>query len=197
MFYAASEIVFWILLAAIAGGGIGYGLAQAKSVRLNQRLTQSRADAPMERELAIAWDTIEDLNKRLQVAHETIRDTDAEDVPDSDSRAGLAAAAETPPAATADPAAADAAAAVVEMVAPKPKARAAASNGSTKAKKPIAGKTRTTGKTASKSAAKSAAKKTAAPTAAAPSDDTVGTRLSERVASASLANNQVDFTDGE
>ena len=73
MFYAASEIVFWILLAAIAGGGIGYGLSQAKSVRLNQRLAQSKADAPMERELAAAWDSIEDLNKRLQVAHETIR----------------------------------------------------------------------------------------------------------------------------
>lgn len=73
MFYAASEIVFWILLSAIIGGGIGYGLSQAKSVQLGKRLTESRADAPMERELAIAWDTIEDLNKRLQVAHETIR----------------------------------------------------------------------------------------------------------------------------
>lgn len=74
MFYAASEIVFWILLAAVIGGGIGYGLSQAKMVRLNQRLAQGRADAPLERELAIAWDSIEDLNKRLQVAHETIRD---------------------------------------------------------------------------------------------------------------------------
>ena len=73
MFYAASEIVFWILLAAIAGGGIGYGFSEARSLRLDKRLTQGRADAPMERELAIAWDTIEDLNKRLQVAHETIR----------------------------------------------------------------------------------------------------------------------------
>lgn len=78
MFYAASEIVFWILLAAVIGGGIGYGLSQAKMVRLNKRLSQSRADAPMERELAIAWDTIEDLNKRLQVAHETIRDINGE-----------------------------------------------------------------------------------------------------------------------
>lgn len=73
MFYAASEIVFWILLAAVIGGGIGYGIAQVKMVRLNQRLASSRADAPLERELAIAWDTIEDLNTRLQVAHETIR----------------------------------------------------------------------------------------------------------------------------
>lgn len=73
MFYAASEIVFWILLSAIIGGGIGYGLSQAKSVQLGKRLSESRADAPMERELAIAWDTIEDLNRRLQVAHETIR----------------------------------------------------------------------------------------------------------------------------
>jgi len=73
MFYAASEIVFWILLSAIIGGGIGYGLCQAKSVQLGKRLSESRADAPMERELAIAWDTIEDLNRRLQVAHETIR----------------------------------------------------------------------------------------------------------------------------
>ena len=73
MFYAASEIVFWILLAAIIGGGIGYGLSETKSVRLGKRLSDSRADAPMERELAIAWDTIEDLNRRLQVAHETIR----------------------------------------------------------------------------------------------------------------------------
>jgi len=73
MFYAASEIVFWILLAAVIGGGIGYGLSQAKLVRLNKRLAQGRADAPLERELAIAWDSIEDLNKRLQVAHETIR----------------------------------------------------------------------------------------------------------------------------
>ena len=81
MFYAASEIVFWILLAAVIGGGIGYGLSQARAVQLDKRLAQSRADAPMERELAIAWDTIEDLNKRLQVAHETIRDIngDAED----------------------------------------------------------------------------------------------------------------------
>ncbi|NND04287.1 MAG: hypothetical protein HKN91_16030 [Acidimicrobiia bacterium] len=78
MFYAASEIVFWILLAAVIGGGIGYGLSQAKMVRLNKRLAQGRADAPLERELAIAWDTIEDLNKRLQVAHETIRDTISE-----------------------------------------------------------------------------------------------------------------------
>ena len=73
MFYAASEIIFWILLAAVIGGGIGYGLSQAKMVQLNKRLTDSRADAPWERELAMAWDTIEDLNKRLQVAHETIR----------------------------------------------------------------------------------------------------------------------------
>lgn len=73
MFYAASEIIFWILLSALIGGGIGYGLSEAKSVRIGKRLTQSRADAPMERELAIAWDTIEDLNRRLQVAHETIR----------------------------------------------------------------------------------------------------------------------------
>ncbi len=73
MFYAASEITFWILLSAIVGGGIGYGLSQAKSVQIGKRLSESRADAPMERELAIAWDTIEDLNRRLQVAHETIR----------------------------------------------------------------------------------------------------------------------------
>lgn len=73
MIYAASEIIFWILLAAIVGGGIGYGLSEAKSLRIRQRLSQSKADAPMERELAIAWDTIEDLNRRLQVAHETIR----------------------------------------------------------------------------------------------------------------------------
>ncbi len=78
MFYAASEIVFWILLAAFVGGGIGYGLSQAKMVRLNKRLAQGRADAPLERELANAWDTIEDLNKRLQVAHETIRDINGE-----------------------------------------------------------------------------------------------------------------------
>lgn len=78
MFYAASEIVFWILLAAVIGGGIGYGLSQAKMVRLNRRLAQGRADAPLERELAIAWDTIEDLNKRLQVAHETIRDVNGD-----------------------------------------------------------------------------------------------------------------------
>ena len=78
MFYAASEIVFWLLLAAVIGGGIGYGLSQAKLVRLNSRLEQSRADAPMERELAIAWETIEDLNKRIQVAHETIRDINGE-----------------------------------------------------------------------------------------------------------------------
>lgn len=73
MFYAASEIVFWILLSAILGGGIGYGLSQGKSVQIGKRLSESRADAPMERELAVAWDTIEDLNRRLQVAHETIR----------------------------------------------------------------------------------------------------------------------------
>jgi hypothetical protein len=73
MFYAASEIVFWILLSAVAGGGIGYGLNEARSIQLGRRLSESRADAPMERELAIAWDTIEDLNRRLQVAHETIR----------------------------------------------------------------------------------------------------------------------------
>jgi hypothetical protein len=73
MFYAASEIVFWILLSALIGGGIGYGLNEAKSVRLGKRLADSRADAPLERELATAWDTIEDLNRRLQVAHETIR----------------------------------------------------------------------------------------------------------------------------
>ena len=196
MFYAASEIVFWILLAAIAGGGIGYGLAQAKLVRLNKRLTQSRADAPMERELAIAWDTIEDLNRRLQVAHETIRHTaGAEDAEGAD-EAAVDATLEPPPAKTPDPAPDDADSAVVEMVAPKPRARAT-SNGSTKAKKPAARKTKTTRKTAAKAAPKTAAKKTAAPAANALSDDTVGTRLSERVASASLANNQVDFTDGE
>lgn len=81
MFYAASEIVFWILLSAIIGGGIGYGLSQAKTVQLGKRLTESRADAPMERELAIAWDTIEDLNRRLQVAHETIRGGIGDDLP--------------------------------------------------------------------------------------------------------------------
>lgn len=85
MFYAASEIVFWILLAAIAGGGIGYGISQAKSVQLGKRLTESRADAPMERELAIAWDTIEDLNRRLQVAHETIRAGSTDDASASES----------------------------------------------------------------------------------------------------------------
>ncbi|MFC2176976.1 hypothetical protein ACFLRH_01015 [Actinomycetota bacterium] len=73
MFYAASEIVFWILLSTIIGGGIGYGMSQARSIQIGKRLSESRADAPMERELAIAWDTIEDLNRRLQVAHETIR----------------------------------------------------------------------------------------------------------------------------
>lgn len=95
MFYAASEILFWILLAAVIGGGIGYGLSQAKMVRLNQRLTQSRADAPMERELAIAWDTIEDLKARLQIAHETIRggidtepEADVADDPDPPSATG-------------------------------------------------------------------------------------------------------------
>ena len=73
MFYAASQIAVWILLAAVVGGGIGWGVAQANSLRLDRRLAQGRADAPMERELATAWETIEDLNRRLQVAHETIR----------------------------------------------------------------------------------------------------------------------------
>jgi len=78
MFYAASEIIFWILLAAVVGGGIGYGLSEAKALRLDKRLNDGKAHAPMERELAIAWDTIEDLNRRLQVAHQTIRDVDGD-----------------------------------------------------------------------------------------------------------------------
>ena len=80
MLYAASEIVFWILLAAVVGGGIGYGFSEAKSLRLDKRLNDSKAHAPMERELAIAWDTIEDLNRRLKVAHETIRGVDGEEL---------------------------------------------------------------------------------------------------------------------
>ena len=54
MFYVASEIVFWILLAALIGVGIGYGINEAKSVRLGKRLNDSGADAPLERELAVA-----------------------------------------------------------------------------------------------------------------------------------------------
>lgn len=180
MFYAASEIIFWILLAAIVGGGIGYGLSEAKSVRLNKRLSQSGADAPMERELAIAWDTIEDLNKRLQVAHETIRDSvtaelaaegelsdePAEDEPDSDADEPT----EDEPTDSVDDK--DDTDTVVDMSSVKP----ATTNGSK---------------------GKRTSKKTTKKATATLSDDTVGTRLSERVASASSAKNQVDFTDGE
>lgn len=97
MFYAASEIIFWILLAAVIGGGIGYGLSQAKLVKLNQRLAQGRADAPLERELAIAWDTIEDLNKRLQVAHETIREVNGEAAPEPEAAEEAPDSEEVPP----------------------------------------------------------------------------------------------------
>ncbi len=92
MFYAASEIVFWILLSAVVGGGIGYGLSEAKSLRLDKRLNDGKAHAPMERELAIAWDTIEDLNRRLQVAHQTIRGV--EDSPTEEASTGAAVASE-------------------------------------------------------------------------------------------------------
>jgi len=73
MFYAASEIVFWILLAALVGAGIGNGLAAARTVRLGKRLNTSGADAPLQRELETARHMIEDLSRRLQIAHETIR----------------------------------------------------------------------------------------------------------------------------
>ena len=103
MLYAASEITFLILLAALVGGAIGWGVAQANSLRLNQRLAHGRADAPMERELATAWETIEDLNRRLQVAHETIRSAvhsepeDAAPAPDESTGADFETAAEGDP----------------------------------------------------------------------------------------------------
>ncbi|MCP3973570.1 MAG: hypothetical protein GY720_03660 [bacterium] len=221
MFYAASEIVFWILLAAVAGGGIGYGVSQAKALRINKRLSQSRADAPMERELAIAWDTIEDLNRRLQVAHETIRDGAATRGEAADELIELAPAADT---AAADPdgeaiqtakdesapgqpsvdpdtvidmSVSRAAGAGVEeaigSTANKPPAKKPAAKKPQASKAPTAAKPKTAATKAS--AAKTAAKKPAAPKVVPVSDDTVGQRLSDRVASASIAN-QVDFTDG-
>ncbi len=235
MFYAASEIVFWILLAAVVGGGIGYGLAQGKALRINKRLTQSRADAPMERELAIAWDTIEDLNRRLQVAHETIRDGDKRGgTANDDELIEIAPVADTANASEATGVEAEAAGAVVppvddakdtviDMSASRPPAKTEASTGTTAktpaaktpaakkpaakkpaAKKPPTAKTKTSAKaktavpktSATKSAAaKPAAKKPPAAKAEAVPDESVGKRLSERVASASIAN-QVDFTDG-
>jgi hypothetical protein len=224
MFYAASEIVFWILLAAIVGGGIGYGLSQAKALRINKRLTQSRADAPMERELAIAWETIEDLNRRLQVAHETIRDSGAGDdspdddlvevapVADTDNIKAAPADASVEATETAEAPIDDAKDTVIDMSAARP-ATPEATNGLTAkkpaAKKPATSKTKTGTKTkavgskataAKSSSAESTASKPPAKTPAAQkakpsSDDTVGKRLSERVASASIAN-EVDFTNG-
>lgn len=217
MFYAASEIVFWILLAAVVGGGIGYGMSQAKSLRINKRLTQSRADAPMERELAIAWDTIEDLNRRLQVAHATIRDSSAGDRASEDqlTESAPVAATDDTEAAPGEGEATETAEApddeandtVIDMSALRPAATPETTNGSAAkkpaAKKPAAKKPATkkparakAKATATKSAAaKTGAKKSAAPKAQPISDDNVGKRLSERVASASIAN-QVDFTDG-
>jgi hypothetical protein len=76
MFYAASQIVLLLLVAAALGGGIGYGIAQARHVNVSRALDRSGAHKTMERDLANARAEIAVVSAELEVANETIRRID-------------------------------------------------------------------------------------------------------------------------
>jgi hypothetical protein len=78
MWYAASEIIFFLLAAAVVGGGIGFGLAKANKISLARAFDRSGAYAPAERELAAARDQIDVLTARLAVATAAVRELEAE-----------------------------------------------------------------------------------------------------------------------
>ena len=65
MLYAASEIVFFLLVAAVVGGFAGYGLAQTHKIRLGRTPARSWPTSRVQRELQRARDQFKDLRRRL------------------------------------------------------------------------------------------------------------------------------------
>jgi hypothetical protein len=78
MWYAAAEIIIFLLAAAVVGGGIGFGLAKANKISVARAFDRSGAYAPAERELAAARDQIDVLTARLAVATAAVRELEAE-----------------------------------------------------------------------------------------------------------------------
>ncbi len=77
MWYAASEIVFFLVLAAVIGGLIGYGIAQIYQIDF-AALRAARADTKDRgAELAAAYEEVADLRRKLQITTEALRGADA------------------------------------------------------------------------------------------------------------------------
>lgn len=78
MWYAASEIVFFLVLAAVIGGLIGYGIAQIYQIDFAALRAARAHTEDRSLELAAAYEEIADLRRRLQITTEALR---GEDVP--------------------------------------------------------------------------------------------------------------------
>ena len=95
MWYAASEIIFFLLLAAGLGGLIGYGSAQIYQLDFDALRHAIAERKGSNDELAGAEQKIADLKRRLQIATDALRgDTAPPQPPD---RAAVASDVSAPP----------------------------------------------------------------------------------------------------
>lgn len=77
MWYAASEIVFFLVLAAIIGGLIGYGVSQIYQIDFAALRAARTNGEDRSLELAAAYEEIADLRRKLQITTEALRGEDA------------------------------------------------------------------------------------------------------------------------
>lgn len=76
MWYAASEIVFFLVLAAVIGGLIGYGIAQIYQIDFGALRASQTDGGGHSLELASAYEEIADLRRKLQITTEALRGED-------------------------------------------------------------------------------------------------------------------------
>ena len=77
MWYAASEIIFFLVLAAVVGGLIGYGTAQIYQIDFAALRSERSAAADRSAELHAAYEEIADLRRKLQITTAALRGDDA------------------------------------------------------------------------------------------------------------------------
>lgn len=77
MWYAASEIVFFLVLAAVIGGLIGYGVAQIYQIDFAALRAARASSEDRTLELAAAYEEVADLRRKLQITTEALRGEDA------------------------------------------------------------------------------------------------------------------------
>jgi hypothetical protein len=74
MWYAASEIIFFLVLAAVIGGLIGYGTAQIYQIDFAALRSERATAADRGAELLAAYEEIADLRRKLQITTAALRD---------------------------------------------------------------------------------------------------------------------------